>query len=63
MKLGIDFDSTIIQTDIIRQQWIYQNLGISVLREKTGRTYSVPLIGLENHERMIHETGGEKTFT
>ena len=50
--IGIDYDGTIADTNTIKAAWIRENLGIKVPPWKTDRTMCVPIIGLEQYERM-----------
>ncbi len=52
MKFGIDYDGTIADTSSMKVIWIKENLGKDVPPWKTDRTSCVPLIGLENYEKM-----------
>lgn len=60
MKFGIDYDGVIADTNRVKSQWIKKNLGITVQPWKTDRTQCVPIIGLNNYERMSREVYGEK---
>jgi len=52
MIIGIDYDGTVANTSEVKAHWIREHLGMEVLPWKTDRTSCVPLIGLENYERM-----------
>lgn len=60
MKFGIDYDGVIADTNRVKAQWIKKNLGLRVQPWKTDRTQCVPIIGLNNYERMSQEVYGEK---
>ncbi len=49
---GIDYDGVIADTSRVKSQWIRKNLGRKIPTWKTDRTQCVPLIGLENYEKM-----------
>ncbi len=51
-RIGIDYDGTIANTSEVKAGWIREHLGTEVPPWKTDRTSCVPLIGLENYERM-----------
>lgn len=52
MKIGIDFDGTIADTNQIKSRWIQDQLGISVPPYMTDRTSCIPIIGKENYKLM-----------
>jgi hypothetical protein len=52
MIIGIDYDGTIANTSEVKAHWIRERLGMVVPPWKTDRTSCVPLIGLDNYERM-----------
>jgi len=51
-RIGIDYDGTIANTSEVKAGWIREHLGMEIHPWKTDRTSCVPLIGLENYERM-----------
>ncbi len=50
--IGLDYDGTIANTSEVKAHWIREHIGMEVSAWKTDRTSCVPLIGLENYERM-----------
>lgn len=59
--IGIDYDGTIANTSEVKAQWIRAHVGMEIPPWKTDRTSCVPIIGLENYERMgqfIYEREG-----
>ena len=52
MRIGIDYDGTIADTNAVKSQWIQANLGQTIPPEKCDRTQCVPLIGKQNYERL-----------
>ena len=52
MKLGIDYDGTIVDTGVIKSQWIKSNLGIEVPYYQTDRSTCIKFIGEENYRSM-----------
>lgn len=51
-RIGIDYDGTIANTSEVKTGWIREHLGMEIHPWKTDRTSCIPLIGLENYERM-----------
>lgn len=51
-RYGIDFDGTIADTNFMKAYWIFENLRYRVEPYRTDRTSCVPIIGLENYEKM-----------
>lgn len=58
--IGIDYDGTIADTSGVKAHWIREHLGVEVPPWKTDRTSCVPIIGLENYERMSEFVYGRK---
>lgn len=58
--IGIDYDGTIADTSGVKADWIHEHLGVEVPPWKTDRTNCVPIIGLENYERMSRFVYGRK---
>jgi uncharacterized HAD superfamily protein len=59
--IGIDYDGTIANTSEVKADWIREHVGIEVPPWRTDRTSCIPIIGLENYERMgqfIYEREG-----
>ncbi len=52
MRIGIDFDGTISDTNAMKARWIRDHLGMEVAQSLCDRTACVPIIGLENYERL-----------
>jgi putative restriction endonuclease len=50
--IGIDFDGTIADTNQVKAQWIKKKLGIDLPPPKCDRSQCVPIIGLDNYEKM-----------
>ena len=59
MRIGLDFDGTIADTNSIKSEWIKNNLGSEVPPYLCDRTSAVPIIGQENYERMRREVYSE----
>lgn len=59
--IGIDYDGTIANTSEVKADWIRAHVEMEIPPWKTDRTSCVPIIGLENYERMgqfIYEREG-----
>lgn len=52
MKVGIDFDGTLADTNALKSAWIKQYLNIDVPPHLTDRTSCVPIIGEESYKKM-----------
>jgi hypothetical protein len=59
-KIGIDYDGTIADTSGVKAHWLRERMGIEVPPWRTDRTHCVPIIGLENYERMSKFVYGRK---
>ena len=52
MRLAIDFDGTIADTNRVKADWILGKFGIVVEPWRCDRTHCVPIIGAEAYEEM-----------
>jgi|ERR1043166_915274 hypothetical protein len=52
LRIGIDFDGTIADTNALKSEWITANLGKRIPSYLCDRTSAVPLIGQEDYDRM-----------
>jgi hypothetical protein len=50
--IALDYDGVIADTNQIKSDWIAENLGLDVPPWLCDRTECVPIIGLENYNRM-----------
>lgn len=52
MIVALDFDGTVADTNFIKSEWIKNNLGLTIPAYQCDRTSCVPIIGIENYNRM-----------
>lgn len=55
MIFAIDFDGTIVDTNLMKSAWIAENLGRKVPPWNCNRTDCVPIIGLASYEKMAND--------
>jgi hypothetical protein len=60
MRIGLDFDGTIADTNAVKSAWIKVELGMHVPPYLCDRTSAVPIIGEENYRRMREQVYSEK---
>ena len=60
IKLAIDFDGTIANTNDIKSKWVRDKLGLEVPPELCSRTKCVPIIGIQAYEEMSSTVYGEE---
>jgi hypothetical protein len=60
VKIAIDFDGTIADTNVIKVDWIKKHLGLQVPPWKCDRTSCVPIIGSANYEMMAKFVYGDE---
>jgi len=60
MRIGLDFDGTIADTNAVKSDWIKVELGMHVPPYLCDRTSAVPIIGDENYRRMREQVYSEK---
>lgn len=60
LRIAIDYDGTIADTNEVKASWIKQHLGIEVPSWKCDRTSCIPIIGVANYELMGEFVYGEE---
>jgi hypothetical protein len=60
MRIGLDFDGTIADTNAVKSKWIQVELGMHVPPYLCDRSSAVPIIGEENYRKMREEVHSEK---
>jgi hypothetical protein len=60
IRIGIDFDGTIADTNEVKAKWIRMNLGVDLSPWSCDRSKCVPIIGLEKYEQMAAFVYGEE---
>ena len=60
LRIAIDFDGTIADTNDVKTEWIKRTLGVEVPAWKCDRSRCVPIIGLERYEEMAEVAYGDE---
>jgi len=50
--VALDFDGTVADTNFVKSEWIKNNLGLNIPPYQCDRTSCVPIIGIENYNKM-----------